>query len=71
MSDKTPEAVASNDQLGRAPERAETPLGVHWIGGTPYMLTSVPELTPEQRARLISSGPNAGRVRRKDKGELR
>lgn len=37
------------------PKRAETPLGVHWLGGTPYMLTSAPA---------------AGRVRRKDKGEL-
>jgi hypothetical protein len=46
------------------PERAETPLGVHWLGGVPYMLTSTPKLTPEQRARLISGGPNAGRVRR-------
>lgn len=26
----------------------------------------VPRLTPEQRARLISGGPNAGRVRRDD-----
>lgn len=37
------------------PKRAETPLGVHWLGGTPYMLTSA---------------PTAGSVRRKDKGEL-
>ena len=41
-----------------------TALGVHWIGGKPYMLTSPATMTPEQRARLISGGPNAGRVRR-------
>jgi hypothetical protein len=54
--------------VGRlVPERAETALGVHWLGGVPYMLTSTPTLTPEQRARLISGGPNAGRVRREGK----
>jgi hypothetical protein len=59
-----PLGVGSSEGLGLAPERAETPLGVHWLGGVPYMLTSAPKLTPEQRARLISSGPNAGRVRK-------
>ena len=51
-----PLALKSNEGLGPLlPKRAETPLGVHWLGGTPYMLTSAPA---------------AGRVRRKDKGEL-
>lgn len=59
---------ALSEGLGpNVPERAETPLGVHWLGGVPYMLTSAPKLTPEQRARLISGGPNAGRVRRENK----
>lgn len=69
--DATPAKVRLTDGLGPLrPKRAETPLGVHWLGGVPYMLTSTPKLTPEQRARLISGGPNAGRVRRKDNGEL-
>jgi hypothetical protein len=64
----TPAKVRVTDGLGpNVPERAETPLGVHWLGGVPYMLTSAPKLTPEQRARLISGGPNAGRVRREGK----
>lgn len=69
MTDQaTPAKVRLTDGLGPAvPERAETPLGVHWLGGVPYMLTSAPKLTPEQRARLISGGPNAGRVRRENK----
>ena len=67
-TESTPGALGSNDQLGpNVPEREETQLGVHWLGGAPYMLTSVPKLTPEQRARLISGGPNAGRVRRENK----
>ena len=72
MSDElSPAKVRLTDGLGPLqPERAETPLGVHWLGGVPYMLTSATKLTPEQRARLISGGPNAGRVRRKDNGEL-
>ena len=64
----TPAEVRLSEGLGpNVPERAETPLGVHWLGGVPYMLTSVPKLTPEQRARLISGGSNAGRVRREGK----
>lgn len=67
-TESTPGALGSDAQLGPLqPTRAETPLGVHWLGGVPYMLTSVPKLTPEQRARLISGGPNAGRVRREKK----
>lgn len=63
-----PLALSSSAVLGpNVPERAETPLGVHWLGGVPYMLTSAPKLTPEQRARLISGGPNAGRARRENK----
>ena len=70
-TEATPGALGSNDQLGPLqPKRAETPLGVHWLGGQPYMLVSTGKVTPEQRARLVSSGPNAGRVRRKDNGEL-
>jgi hypothetical protein len=66
--DATPAKVRLTDGLGpNVPERAETPLGVHWLGGVPYMLTSAPKLTPEQRARLIGGGPNAGRVRRENK----
>jgi hypothetical protein len=69
MSDElSPAKVRLTDGLGpNVPERAETPLGVHWLGGVPYMLTSAPKLTPEQRARLISGGPNAGCVRRENK----
>lgn len=55
--------IGENDRLVRAtnPPHAliETPLGVHRLGGVPYMLTSEPGLTPEQRTGLISGGPNA------------
>ena len=51
-----PLALRLSEGLGPLlPKRAETPLGVHWLGGSPYMLTSAPA---------------AGRVQRKDKGEL-
>lgn len=79
MTEETTESPQSNPPLGLGcneglgplqPKRAETQLGVHWLGGLPYMLVSTGRVTPEQRARLISSGPNAGRVRRDDKGAL-
>lgn len=62
-----PLGSASSEGLGpKAPERADRPLGVHWLGGVPYMLVNTRKVTPEQRARLISGGPNAGRVRREN-----
>ncbi len=65
-----PDGSGLSEGLGpKVPERAETPLGVHWLEGVPYMLTSAPKLTPEQRARLISGGPNAGRVRKAKEGK--
>ena len=33
------------------PERVETPLGVHWLGGRPYMLTSAAPTTRSQKMR--------------------
>jgi len=33
------------------PKRTETPLGVHWFGGRPYMLTSAAPTTRIQKMR--------------------
>ena len=51
----------SNETLPAAVEARLEP----GVGRLPNEGTDLgPRLTPEQRARLISSGPNAGRVRR-------
>ena len=47
--DEADAGLGERDAGRPEPEHAETPLGVHWLGGRPYMLTS---------------GPNAVRVRR-------
>ncbi len=41
------------------PERAETPQGVHWIGGRPYMLTSAAPTTRGQKMREGFDTPNS------------
>ncbi len=46
MTDTTRQADADRELLElaakAAPDREGTPLGVHWLGGRPYMLTSPP-----------------------------
>jgi hypothetical protein len=41
------------------PKRAETPLGVHWLGGKPYMLTSEPSRGQRMRAAGYTRRPSA------------
>ena len=51
LNEKKPPAdeVPVERWVGRLdPERAATPLGVHWFGGRPYMLTSAAP-TPKKR----------------------
>jgi len=42
------------------PKRAETPLGVHWLGGRPYMLTSAaPTRSQKMREAGFTRRPSA------------
>ena len=52
---KTPPEPAVGSQVDRHVGRlelegADTPLGVHWLGGVPYMLTSEPSRGQRMRA---------------------
>jgi hypothetical protein len=53
------------DARSRSALAVDGPTVVSFSGGR----TSAPKLTPEQRARLISGGPNAGRVRKAKEGK--
>ena len=63
MSNETlPAAIGARIEpgVGRLePERAETQLGVHWLGGRPYMLTSEPSRSQRMRAAGFTRRPSA------------
>ena len=63
MNSTKPPAVTGPVErpVGRLePERAETPLGVHWFGGRPYMLTSAaPTRSQKMREAGFTKRPSA------------